>query len=341
MKTPRVCYNKDMTQKIAIVGAGGRTGTLFAEELARAAKIVGVARQPQADDVRAGRILVKRQGEAASPLACEIIEDRAFTGDLAPDFIFLATKNPVGPLVRSYYERVQRANPPDLILSQNGIAAADDARVVLEQIFGERADSIRVVRVSLFNPVSVEMTGERTEVSYFAPVRLAFGVAFGPDRTQDLLELFVAAGIEAQAVPSGDIRNMEFSKLFTNLIGVPSAAHGLTIGQGFADSAVFTEEIGALREYAHVVRSSGGRFLNLRHFPTGTYATLLGSVPLPILRVARMRIAGMITKGRGSKEKGNIDEIDYYTGAVVAMGRRLGVRTPTNDLVYAAIKARP
>jgi ketopantoate reductase len=49
----------------------------------------------------------------------------------------------------------------------------------------------------------------------------------------------------------------------------------------------------------------------------------------------------MITKGRGSKEKGNIDEIDYYTGAVLAMGKRLGIPTPVNDRVYAAMKARP
>ena len=330
-----------MTTKIAIVGAGGRTGTLFAEELARAAQVVGIARQPQAEDVRAGRILVRRQGEDAAPLACDIIEDAAFTGELAPDFLFLATKNPVAPLVHYYYERVQRENPPDLILSQNGIAAADDAHEALEQIFGAHADSIRIVRVSLFNPVSVEMAGDKMEVSYFAPVRLAFGVAFGPDRTQDMNDLFLGAGIEAQAVPSGDVRNMEFSKLFTNLIGVPSAAHGLSIGQGFADSAVFAEEIGALREYVQVVRTSGGRFLNLRHFPTGTYAALLSSIPLPILRLARTQIAGMITKGRGSKEKGNIDEIDYYTGAVLAMGKRLGIPTPVNDRVYAAIKARP
>ena len=340
MKMSCLCYNEGMTNKIAIVGAGGRTGTLFAEELARTAKVVGIARQAQVEDVRAGRILVKRQGEAAAPLACDIIEDGAFTGELAPDFIMLATKNPVAPLVRYYYERVQHEHPPGLILSQNGIAAVEDAHEALEQIFGARADAISVVRISLFNPVSVETVGDKIEISYFAPVRLAFGVASGPDRTQDLLELFLGAGIEAQAVPSSEVRNMEFSKLFTNLIGVPSAAHGLTIGQGFADSTVFAEEITALNEYVQVVRRSGGRFLNLHHFPTGMYAGLLGTVPLPILRLMRTQIADMITKGRGSKEKGNIDEIDYYTGAVVAMGRRLGVQTPVNERIYATMKAR-
>ncbi|MCX6084853.1 MAG: hypothetical protein NTX94_00235 [Caldiserica bacterium] len=329
-----------MTRKIAIVGAGGRTGTLFAHELRKSAEIVGVARQPQADDVREGRILVERQGGMPEQLACHVIEDDAFTAEVAPDFLFLATKNPVAPSVRHYYTHGQQEKPPDLILSQNGVVAAEEARTELESIFGARARTIRILRVSLFNPVSVKMSGDKTVIAYFAPVRLAFGVASGPDETQDLLELFLGAGIEAEAVASRDVKNMEFSKLFTNLLGVPSAAHGLTIEEGFADRGVFEEEIRALREYALVVKRSGGRFLNFRHYPTGLYAALLGAIPMSILSLFRKKIATVITKGRGNKEKGNIDEIDYYNGAVVSMGERLGVGTPVNREIYQSMKAR-
>ncbi|MGB9666608.1 MAG: ketopantoate reductase family protein [Candidatus Cryosericum sp.] len=329
-----------MKTKIAIVGAGGRTGTLFATELVAAAEVVGVARHEQVVQAAEGRILVERRSGERVRLNPPVIDDDAFASELTPDFLFLTTKNPVGPSVQFYYERVRQDDLPDLILSQNGIAAADDARATLERMFGERARKVRVVRVSLFNPVSVEGIGDQVVISYFTPVRLAFGVAHGPDETLDLQQLFAAAGIEAQAVPAGDVKNMEYSKLFTNLIGVPSAAHGLTIGDGFADRAVFEEEILALREYARVVRASGGRFLNLRHFPTGTYARLLEAVPLPVLSLFRRQIAGMITKGRGSKEKGNIDEIDYYSGAVVAVGGRLGVATPVNARIYNTMKAR-
>jgi len=329
-----------MTTRIAIVGAGGRTGTLFAHELRNSAEIVGVARQPQADDVREGRVLVERQGGMPERLACDVIEDGAFTAEVAPDFLFLATKNPVAPSVRQYYTHGQQEKPPDLILSQNGVVAAEEARTELESIFGTRAGTIRILRVSLFNPVSVRMSGDKMVIAYFAPVRLAFGVASGPDETQDLLDLFSRAGIEAEAVVSGDVKSMEFSKLFTNLLGIPSAAHGLTIEGGFADRTVFDEEIRALREYAQVVKGSGARFLNLRHYPTGLYAALFGTVPLPILRLFRRQIATVITKGRGSKEKGNIDEIDYYSGAVVSMGERLGVETPVNTKIYQTMKAR-
>ena len=329
-----------MTKRIAVVGAGGRTGTLFAHELRNSAEIVGVARRAQAEDINEGRILVERQGSIPERLACDVMEDDAFTGEIAPDFLFLATKNPVAPLVRYYYERVQQENPPDLILSQNGVVAADEARTELESIFGARAGMIRILRVSLFNPVSVKTAGDKTVIAYFAPVRLAFGVASGPDETQDLYELFLGAGIKAEAVASRDVKNMEFSKLFTNLLGVPSSAHGLTIQEGFADRVVFEEEIMALREYAQVVKRSGGRFLNLCHFPTGLYAALLGMVPLPILSLFRKQISMVITKGRGSKEKGNIDEIDYYSGAVVSMGERLGVETPVNRKTCQRMKTR-
>jgi len=323
-----------------VVGAGGRTGTLFAHELRNSAKIVGVARHPQAEDIRGGRILVERKGSMPERLACDVIEDDAFTAEIAPDFLFLATKNPVAPSVRQYYERGQQEDPPDLILSQNGVVAAEEARTELERIFGSNAQRIRIIRVSLFNPISMERIEGNSVISYFLPIRLAFGVAFGPDEIQDLRGIFLESGFEAEEVPSKDVKNMEFSKLFTNLLGVPSSSHGLSIEEGFADRKVFEEEIESLREYARTVKESGGRFLNLHHYPIHLYASLLGCVPGPALSIFRKQIAKVITKGRGSKEKGNIDEIDYYSGAVVSMGERLGVETPVNRKIYRTMKAR-
>jgi 2-dehydropantoate 2-reductase len=177
-------------------------------------------------------------------------------------------------------------------------------------------------------------------ISYFVPIRLAFGVAFGPDEIQDLRGIFLEAELEAEGIASDNVKNMEFSKLFTNLLGASSSSYGLTIEEGFADKKVFEEEIESLREYARTVKKSGGRFLNLHHYPTRLYTWLLGSAPGPLLSLFRKRIARAITKGRGSKEKGNIDEIDYYNGAVVRMGEQLDVDTPVNRKIYQAMKAR-
>lgn len=329
-----------MMKRIAVVGVGGRTGTLFAHELRNSAQILGVVRHAQLDSIHDGNVLIARQGSMPTRLDCDAIEEGAFTKETAPDFILLATKNPVAPLVRYYYERVQQENPPDLILSQNGVVAAEEARTELERIFGSKAHKTRIIRVSLFNPVSRERTGDNTVISYFVPIRLAFGVAFGPDEIQDLREIFLKAGLEAEAVASQNVKNMEFSKLFTNLLGVPSSSYGLTIEEGFADKRVFEEEIESLREYVRTVKKSGGKFLNLHHYPTRLYTSLLGSAPGPLLSLFRKQIAKAITKGRGSKEKGNIDEIDYYSGAVVSMGERLGVETPVSRKIYQAMKSR-
>ena len=37
-------------------------------------------------------------------------------------------------------------------------------------------------------------------------------------------------------------------------------------------------------------------------------------------------------------ERGNRLELDWLTGKVAALGRELGVPTPTNDAVYAVLK---
>ncbi|MBA4364555.1 MAG: hypothetical protein C0398_00935 [Coprothermobacter sp.] len=329
-----------MTKKIAVVGVGGRTGTLFAYEMRNSAQILGVARHAQLEDIKQGNILVARQGSMPTRFESDIVEEQAFSGEAAPDFIFLTVKNPVAPSVRYYYERIQQEKPPDLVLSQNGVVAAEEARTELERIFGSNAQRIRIIRVSLFNPISMERIEGNSVISYFLPIRLAFGVAFGPDEIQDLRGIFLESGFEAEEVPSKNVKNMEFSKLFTNLLGVPSSSHGLSIEEGFADKKVFEEEIESLREYARTVKKGGGRFLNLHHYPTRLYALLLGCVPVPVLSLFRKQIAKAITKGRGSKEKGNIDEIDYYSGAVVGMGERLGVETPVNRKIYQTMKAR-
>jgi len=141
-----------MTKKIAVVGVGGRTGTLFAHEMRNSAQILGVARHAQMDNIKDGNILVARQGSKPTRFECNVIEEDAFTKETAPDFILLTTKNPVAPSVRYYYQRVRQETPPDLILSQNGVFAAEEARIELERIFGSNAQRIRIIRAACLTP---------------------------------------------------------------------------------------------------------------------------------------------------------------------------------------------
>jgi ketopantoate reductase len=330
-----------MEKNILVVGAGGRTGTLFAQELKNAASIMCVGRGIVVRKIGKGGIFVLREGSSPLRFSCNTISEDDFNEKIKADFIFLATKNPVAPSVRYYYGRVDPAHIPDLILSQNGFLAADEAMSELERMFGALAKKIRIIRIVLFNTVSGQNVGSELTISYSLPLRLAFGIAYGPDEGKDLEGIFDKAKIEAYAVPSGEIKNMEFSKLFINLIGVASYAHGMSIEDGFNDKSVFYDEISVLREFINVVRKNNGKFLNFKHYPVKFFAFVIDKTPLNLLSIFRRLIAKIIAKERRGKSKGNIDEIGYYNGAVIRLGDELGVATTVNKKIYITIKGTP
>ncbi len=324
-------------KKIAIIGIGGRTGTMFAFELERAAKVLGVGRKRDVEKIKRKRFFILR-GKEKINYQGSVISQEDFESIIPPDFIFLCLKNPIGPAVKYYYRRFSKSRKiPSLILSQNGLSAVEDAKKELKNIFRERAEEIRIIRVSLFNPVSAERKGDNVAISYSPPVQLAFGKASGPGKVEEIKKIFDKAGIEAEEIPEKDIKNMEYSKLFTNLIGMASASRRLTIEEGFQKREVFEEEIGALREYRNVVRKNRGRFLNFRAYPV-KYLSYLIYLPLPVLSAFRKIILMAIIRKRAGKEKGNIDEVRYYNGAVTELGRRLSLDVPINENVYQRIK---
>lgn len=327
-----------MKKKIAIVGVGGRTGTLFTQELMSEASVVGIGRESLVNKLNKDDIYVVRGENNAIKLNCHAISDIDFDDKVKPDFIFITTKNPVAPVIRYYYERVDPNYIPDLILSQNGFLAADEAFEELENIFGGLAKKIRIIRIALFNAVSITNTATKIFISYYLPIRLAFGVAYGPDYIEDLKGVFDRAKIEAYPVLQNEVKDMEFSKLFTNLIGVASYAYGMSVENGFKDKKAFSDEILVLKEFIRVVQKSNRGFLNFRHYPIRTFAYIIEKTPIHFLRPFRKLIAKIITKERGGKSKGNIDEIDYYNGAVVKLGNVLGVAIPVNKKIYEIIK---
>ena len=340
---------------------------MFAFELLNSAGILGVGRKEEIQKIQEGKIYLERKKGETIKFRGKVIEEEEFNkeimiespevekqraegerqkpkvsgagvGGFLPDFIFLCVKNPIGPGVKYYYQRFKKNERiPSLILSQNGISVVEEAKKELEKIFGEKAKEIRIIRVSLFNAISSEKIDDETKISYFLPIRLAFGKASGDGEVKDLKEIFKKAGIEAEELSPEDIKNMEFSKLFTNLVGMASAAKGLSIENGFRDKETFKEEATVLREYIKVVKKGGGKFLNLKHYPIKFLTFLIDFFPLSFLTVFRKILAKIITKGRGGKEKGNIDEIDYYNGAVVKLGKELGIETPINEKIYQRI----
>ncbi|MGC8757188.1 MAG: ketopantoate reductase family protein [Caldisericaceae bacterium] len=329
-----------MRKKFLVVGAGGRTGILFTEELQRAAEVVGVGREAMVSRVADGRILVSIDGQKPTKPNFRIISETKLGTDIEASFILLATKNPVGEAIRHYYQSINITHIPDLILPQNGLSAAEEAYTVLNEILGSKVSKMRIIRVALFNAVSSATVDNMSIISYSHPIRLSLGVAYGDDNVSDLAEILSSAGVEAYPVSKAHTKDMEYSKLFTNLIGVASFANGKSIEEGLIDDKCFYDEVSTLKEYVAVVKKNRGSFLNFKHYPIATLAFIVETVPFAVLRLFKGIIAKIILKGRGGKQKGNIDEIDYYNGAVIALAKKVGVETPVNSKIYKMIKEK-
>lgn len=329
-------------KKITVIGIGGRTGAMFAFELKNAADVSGVGKENEVRIIEEKKVYVKRGGGSPKLLEVKAIKDAEFCRSVVlPEIIFLTTKNPVGPAVEYYYKEFKTQEKlPALILSQNGLTAGHEAKDALEKILGEKAKEAQIIRISLLNAVEKKSLEEKICINYSPPIRLSFSVFSGKRETSLLAGLFKEAGIEAEEIPPEGVRDMEFSKLFVNLIGISPASRDLSLEEGFKDKKTFKEEIIGLREYIRVVRAAGGNFLNLSHLPIKLFAFLVEKTPLPILIFFRGKIWEIINKGRDGKKKGNLDEIDYYQGEVVRLGKKFGVKTPVNEEILKRVKER-
>ncbi len=321
-------------KKIAIIGIGGRTGTMFAFELRNSNEILGIGREKEIELIKKGSLYVEKKGEKPEKFEEKVIQDIEFRDEIKPDFIFLTTKNPVSLPIKYYYQEFEgKEKIPTLLISQNGIAAIAEAQEILKEIFGGNLEKIRLVRIILFNPIDKGETEDRVFIKYSLPIRIAIAKVFGPGEIKDIVEVFKKSNFELKLFSASQAKNLEFSKLFLNLIGMAAASQGFSIEEGFKNKEIFKEEVEALKEYIKVIKTSGGRFLNFPRYPVKILAILVSWLPVVFLSVLRNILAGLISEGRSGKPK-DLDEIDYYNGAVVNLGKKIGVETPINEKIY-------
>ena len=329
-----------MKPHILIVGIGGRTGSMFARELGGVCRITGVGRDQEINSIKAGDIAVQAEGGDQQVLKVDVIRSSEYGSVakvLAPDYIFVTTRNPVGEVVKNYYQPFAGSTQiPKLVLSQNGLSAIADAKKALTEIFGEATAKIDIIRVSLLNPIDARADGSRLIISYRLPIKLGFG-SQGPADAAEIAGVFQKAAFKAEQFSGTQVLAMERAKLFLNLIGMASAVAGLPVGEGLADPKTFTQEILMLREYAQVVKKSKGSFATLGGYPIGQISFLLSYVPMPLLVMARKKLIAIVAKNRSNKPK-DLGEIDYYNGEVVRLGKAVGVATPVNEEIVRRAK---
>jgi len=334
-------------KKIAVIGVGGRTGTMFASELGKVSNVLGVGRE--IEKIKQKELFIQRKEEKPELFGGKVITDSQWPpSDFLPEIIFLTTKNPVKPVVKYYYQKLPaRQSPeadrpmaggkekdtfPTLVLSQNGIACIKEAKQALKEVLGKEAENVRVIRLNLFNPIDRKEKENKVFIIYSLPIRIVFTKISGPGNLQDLTSLFKKADIIAKEFPPEKAKNMEFSKLFFNLIGIASATRGLSVKEGLKDLETFKEEIEVLKEYIRVVKASGRDFLNFPHFPVKLVTSLINILPIKFLLPFRGYLASIISKGREGKPK-DLAEIKYYNGQVVRLGEKIGLPTSINQKV--------
>lgn len=343
------------TKKLFIVGIGGRTGAMLAHELKDSCDIVGIGLDREIEMIRSGNFKLSRGGALPETLKARAFRSRDFSAAIKekyPDFIWMATRNPVIETVKFYYRQLQgRESFPALILSQNGLSAIGDAAAALKEALGHDADRVRIIRVSLVNAIDAKIEERRSEQAAFAevttsqsrtlsieykiPIKLGFGALDGRS-SDDLKEIFGASHVKFQEFRGNRVFEMENSKLFMNLIGMAAAVNGMTVSGGLRDKKMFAQESAALKEYIAAVKKSGGGFAsNLAGYPISLLAWIL-MLPTPLLVPFRNVFERVVSKGRNRSK--DLSEIDYYNGEAVKLGARFCVPTPVNEKIVALAK---
>jgi len=326
-----------MQKIIYIVGIGGRTGAMFAREMGGSSDIIGVGLSREAKMIAAGDLKLSRGGAVTEALSVPVVTPENFKDAIEkkyPDFIWVATRNPVTEAVKFYYRNFAgRKELPALILSQNGLSAIDDAKAGLEAALGDDAGKVAIVRVSLINGVDMSIEDGVSIINYKVPVKLGFGAISGQTGLKDVLR---ATQIKFQEFEGRDVLKMENSKLFTNLIGMAAAARGMTVSGGLLDKKVFMEEVSMLKEYVVAVKAGGGGFLdNYAGYPIKMLAGMM-LLPAALLVPFRGIFERIVTKGRNRPK--DLFEIDYYNGEVVKLGKRFGTLAKINEAIVGRVK---
>lgn len=169
------------------------------------------------------------------------------------------------------------------------------------------------------------------------------GVARGHPLSARLAQALSGAGLNARLYSKA--AEMKWSKMLTNLLAnATSAILEMPPAEVFAHPGLYRLELAQLREALAVMAAQKLRPVDL----PGTPVRLLAfGVRLPEA-LSRPLLSRAVGGGRGAKMPSfYIDlrsgrgqsEVDYLNGAVVRIGRRLGIPTPANRLLNETLLA--
>jgi 2-dehydropantoate 2-reductase len=298
--------------RILIVGAGA-LGGLYGALLARTGNDVALlARGAALDALRSDGLTLEspKYGSFTAPVT--VISDPADAGDL--DLIFLAVKaydlestaRQIAPLVR---------DGVTVVAVQNGIEHPRQ----LAAILGESAVLPGVVIVS----ATVTKPGTVTHVGGPGLIQLGDTGPSNPERLERIAAVFRETGVPVETYP--DLWPKLWTKFgfIAGMSGV-TALTRLTLAQIFSVPETRALYRDCIAEVVAVAGASGAELPN--SLPDNAIAMVESQHPMP----ERGSMAYDLLAGRRL-------EIETLNGSVVRLGEALGVPTPINRVITAAL----
>lgn len=298
--------------RIAIMGAGG-VGAYFGGRLARAGQdVTFIARGEHLHALRArGLQVYSPLGDFTLPMV-KATDDPA---EVSPADLVLVC-------VKAYdTETAARAmrpmvGPGTAVLSlQNGV----DAHERLAAVLGPEPVLGGLCYISSF----IAAPGVIQHVSQFA--RIVFGELDGrvTPRAEGVRRAFEDAGVEVTLSPD-IIKDIWVKFLFMGAHGMMTAVTRSPIGPIRDTPATWEMYVDAVQEIYQVARARG---VNLEADAVERTLALVQGLP-PNIKSSTL----------ADVEQGKPIEVETFSGAVVRLGRELGVPTPVHRAIYAILK---
>ena len=214
---------------------------------------------------------------------------------------------------------------PTIVSLQNGVRS--------EEALAEAFGAARVVAGTELSPISVPQPGTILLEKRRGGIGLA---SMSPDTSIDgWVRLFDNTVLTTRAY--GDYRAMKWSKMLLNLIGNASAAIlDMSTVDIYADPRLLRLEMDMLREGVAAMHGLGLKPVALPGYPVPLLALVVRWAPPFLLGpVMRKLVAG----GRGNKPPSLLlelrrgrqrSEVTDLNGAVVRVGKQIGLPTPVN-----------
>jgi 2-dehydropantoate 2-reductase len=157
--------------------------------------------------------------------------------------------------------------------------------------------------------------------------------------TPSLLSIFQKGSCAAKELE--DINSFLWSKLLLNLINPLNALSGLPLKQNLADRAFRLRWAACMREGLAVLKAAKIKPAKVTPLSPQMLPFML-SLPNSIYLAVARNMTDMdptaISSMAQDLAKGKQTEIDYLSGEIIRLGKRVGVATPENEKVYAAVK---